>query len=364
MAVAVERGTILELAERVNSLSGQDHEVFGNLMRVYVGVSQLKSDSLALGGLGYQTIIKIHNRWEHIVDKLNATRAFRPQGTVSLADLEEEIKREKGKDPFCPENLDTKTPEHSFGRIRGKYYISAANLYPAGPFHGVIIPPDHNPLVEPTRAQFSDALYVTDGFAEAAHGTDGNFIYTSLIQNNLHRAGASIWQHSHMHVQQEFGCHEGIMEELLDISHRYRWQFGRDYFQDLFRAHQAVGLGVEKDGVMVIPSLTALKERNIRMIAYSFDEPQREVVFEIYRYFMAADGFNEKAFNFAIYYRPISYDGRDWGGFPAIVVEMISRGDVGKTNNDIGASEYLSRSPFIATDPYRVHDGIREALAA
>lgn len=46
MAVAVECGNISELAEKIDNLTGLDHEIFGNLMRVYVGVSQLKSDTL------------------------------------------------------------------------------------------------------------------------------------------------------------------------------------------------------------------------------------------------------------------------------------------------------------------------------
>ncbi len=209
-----------------------------------------------------------------------------------------------------------------------------------------------------------DRLDVADHFYEAAHRADERAIYSSFGQNNLERGGASLWYHGHAQLQQEIGSHEGVMEGLLDVFHTYRWKTGRDYFQDLFRAHQVVGLGVEKNGVMVMPFLTPTRDRHIRMLAYSFDEPQRDILFRILRYFMDEEGFDAKAFNFSIGYRPISYDGRDWGGFPAIIAEILDRGDIAKRNSDYGFSETLLKSYITSTDPYAVQEGIEQALAA
>lgn len=359
--VEVDKRTLSQLPEIVDSLSGEDQEVFENTMAVTVGVARIYSKTINLDGLSEQKIFTVRNKFEHLVDRINEARALRPQGTVDCGNLEARIEEERGRDPFCPENFETKTPEHSFGRIKGVTCVTAANLYPASPWHAVIIFNEHNPFAAPTRAQVLDRFYVSDEFARAANKADENAIYTSYMQNNLDPAGASIY-HGHAQTQQLIGFHDGLMEAFYDIHHKYIQKYGRDYFPDLFRAHKAVGLAIEKNGVMIISSLTALKERSIRMIAYSFDDPQREVFADILHYFMDESGFSEKAFNFGAVFRPIAYDGRDWNRFPAVIGEIVSRGDINKRNNSVAASEFILRSPVVAMDPYRVYDGIVKAL--
>ncbi|MBI2017919.1 hypothetical protein HYS92_02625 [Candidatus Daviesbacteria bacterium] len=374
MAVAVERRTLAQLPDRVASLSGYDHEVFTSIMAVSVEVAELRSDTLLLDKLrlSNQPVFKIHNLREHIVAKINGARVLKPEEPINVSEsdaemkkkLESDIKDKEGQDPFCLVNFEAKTPLNVFGRVRGKSSATGANLYPASKFHAVLPAAVHHPCTPPTRDQCLDELDVADRFYEAAHRADDRAIYSSYGRNNLDKAGASIWEHGHAQLQQEIGCHEGVMEELLDVFHTYRWRTGRDYFQDLFRAHQVVGLGVERSGVMVMPYLTPLGNRHIRMLAYAFDEPQRDVLFRILHHFMDDEGFGAKAFNFTIVYRPISYDGRDWGGMPAIIADILDRGDITKRNNDVGFSERLLRSPITATDPYRANDGIEQALAA
>lgn len=359
---AVERRTIAQLPDLVDDLSGDDRAAFSLIMGVSVQVAELRSNTLSLDGLSNQPAIKIHNRPERIVAKINRIRALRPQESVDVSILDAEIKAKEGNDDFCLEKFETQTPFNIFGRIRGLSSATGANLYAASKFHGVLPFSDHDPRIPPKRSQFLDYLDVADRFYEAAHMADERAIYSSYGQNNLERAGASIWYHGHAQLQQELDSHEGLIEGLLDVFHNYRWKNGRDYFEDLFRAHQAVGLGMDCNGVMVMPFLTPLRDRHIRMVAYSFDEPQRDVLFRILRYFMDEDGFGAKAFNFSIGYRPISYDGRDWGGFPAIIAEIIDRGNISKRNNDVGFSEGLLKSPITTTDFYRVQDGIEEAL--
>lgn len=364
MALVVERRTLGQLPDLVAGLSGNDREIFTSIMKVSVQVGQLESDTMSLDGLRRQPVVKIHNTREHIVAKIGEVRSRKPQEPVDVSILDAQIKDKAGNDVLCLEKFETETPFHAFGRIRGASSATGANLYSASKFHTMLSFFEHDPRVTPTREQFLDRLDVADRFYEAAHQADERAMYSSFGQNNLDRSGASLWFHGHAHLQQELDSHEGAMEGLLDVFHIHKWRTGRDYFQDLFRAHQVVGLGVERSGVMVMPFLTPLRERHIRMIAYSFDEAQRDVLFRIVSYFMDKEGFGAKAFNFTIVYRPISYDGRDWGGFPAIIADIIDRGDISKRNNDVGFSEALLRSPMTTTDLYRVNDGVEKTLAA
>lgn len=370
MTLAVERRTLAQLPDMVAGLSGYDREIFTSVMGVYIQDAELRSDTMSLGDLRTQPVVKVHNLREHIVSKIGLARALKPQESKkqeltkddSTSNLDKELKEKEG-DAFCLEMVEGKTPLNVFGRVRGEHSISGANLYAASKFHGVLPFPNHDPRIPPTRFQFLDYLNIADRFYEAAHMVDERAIYSSYGQNNLDRAGASMWFHGHAQLQQELDCHEGVMEELLDVYHTHKWKTGRDYFEDLFRAHQAVGLGMERSGVMVMPFLTPLREKHIRMVAYLFDEPQRDVLFRVLHHYMDKEqGFGVQAFNFSIGYRPVSYDGRDWEGFPAIIAEIIDRGDISKRNNDVGFSEGLLKSPITTTDVYRVQDGIEEAL--
>lgn len=372
MVLAVERRTLAELPDRVYSLLGYDQEVFTSIIgSVSVEFAELRSETLSLDGLHKQPVFKIHNLREHIVAKISGARALKPEEPINVSasatelkkKLDDEIRAKEGNDEFCLEWFEAKTPLNVFGRVRGRFVATAANLYSASKFHAVLPFAVHDPRIPPSREPFLDELDVADRFFEAAHQADERAIYSSYGRNNLDKAAASIWWHGHAQLQQEIGCHEGVMEELLDVFHTYRWRFGRDYFQDLFRAHELVGLGVERSGVMVMPYLTPLGNRHIRMVAYAFDEPQRDVLFRIVHYFMDEKGFGAKAFNFTIVYRPISYDGRDWGGMPAIIADILDRGDITKRNNDVGFSERLLKSPITTIDPYRVQEGIEQALA-
>lgn len=372
LAEAIGRRTLAQLPEIVDSLSGYDREIFTSIMKVYIQDAELRSDTMFLGDFRTQPVVKVHNLREHIVAKIGLARALKPQDSKKqestkdgpISTLDKELKEKEG-DAFCSEMVEEKTPLNVFGRVRGESSASGANLYAAGKFHGVLPFPSHDPRIPPTKYQFLDYLDIADRFYEAAHMADERAIYSSYGQNNLDRAGASMWFHGHAQLQQELDCHEGAIEQLLEISQIHRWKTGRDYFEDLFRAHQVVGLGMERNGVRVMPFLTPLKERHIRMVAYAFDEPQRDVLFRILHHYMDKEqGFGVQAFNFSIGYRPISYDGRDWGGFPAIIAEIIDRGDISKRNNDMGYSETLLRSPITTTDLYRVNEGIEKALAA
>lgn len=302
-----------------------------------------------------QRVVKVTNRITLEGALFNELRASRPLDTGVNLDLEREIEKTVG-DPFC--SPEEGTPADTFGRIRGKHSVTASNVAKYDGFHGVIVFDDHNPL-RFTPEKVSDYVSVGLEWGEKALATDPEAKYFFLMWNCLWRAGGSII-HGHAQVTATRGMHYPKVERLRRTAAAYAAEHGSDYFDDLYRVHEALGLSLPApDGVRAFASLTPVKEKELVLLGQSLEEePLRQAVAD------ALDGYTKRlgvsSFNVAFYLPPLAPVEEDWSSFP-VQVYLVDRGNPANRTSDIGAME-LYAAPVVASDPFVVAGALREDL--
>jgi hypothetical protein len=322
-----------------------------------------------------QRIIRVTNRWTFEGATFNPLRSRRPgSGTTQAgplelpAELRERIEATVGDD-FCdPEH---RTPADSFGRVRGRHVVTAANVAKAEGWHSVAIFDRHDPLAIDADL-VADLLDVAGRWAEQAHHADADARYFFLLWNCLPRAGASL-MHGHAQMTLSAAMAHARVELWRAAAARYRHEAGGDYFADLARAHTALGLTVPSADVTnadaaatLFASLTPAKEREFVLLAKPWRADGRSLALERLARPLAAAldvmvrRVGVRAFNIAIFAPPLPGDPRadEWEGFP-LVARFVDRGNPLAPTSDIAALE-LFGSSVIASDPFDVARSLRK----
>jgi hypothetical protein len=304
-----------------------------------------------------QRIVKVTNRVTLEGTLFNGLRSSRPLDTGVDLDLEGEVEATSG-DPFC--HPEESTPEDVFGRVRGEHSITASNVAKYDGFHGVIVFDDHNPLTL-TPEKVSDYVSVGLEWSRRALETDPEARYPFLMWNCLWRAGGSII-HGHAQVTATRGAHYPGVERLRRAAAAYAAEHGSDYFDDLYAAHNALGLAVPAEGdVRAFASLSPIKEKELVVIGGGpEDEALHRSVGALLEGYI--ETLSVRAFNVAFYIPPLTPAGEDWSHFPTVVY-LVDRGSPANRTSDIGAMELYAAS-VVASDPFRVAEALGGAPAA
>jgi hypothetical protein len=315
-----------------------------------------------------QRIVKVTNLVTMEGSLFNELRASRPMEAKVSSDLEEAIMGNLG-DPFC-KPLEG-TPADIFGRVRGKHSITASNVAKYDGFHGVVVFDEHNPLVFSSE-QVSDYVDTALAWAHKAHDADRKARYFFFLWNCLWKSGASIL-HGHAQMTLSRDLHYARVEHLRRSALRYREAYGANYFDDLYAAHQALGLALENGHTRILAYLTPIKEKEVLLISAELDQDLKDSIYQVLRCFVERLGV--QSFNLALYHKPFGvYPERsqraqgkpiadveeDWSAFP-VVVRVVDRGDPNNKTADIGAMELYAAS-VIASDPFRAAEALREGL--
>ena len=339
-----------------------------------------------------QRIIRVTNRWTFEGATFNPLRSRRPGSGATQAapqaarqataqadplevppELRERIAATEGDD-FCdPEH---RTPADSFGRVRGRHVVTAANVAKADGWHSVAIFDRHDPLAI-DAALIADLLSVAGTWAQRAHEAENDARYFFLLWNCLQRAGASLI-HGHAQMTLSTTMAHGRVESWRAAAARYRQETGGDYFADLVAAHAALGLAVPiaDSPVRLFASLTPAKEREFVLLANPWRDDgndgngRQTLALESLAEPLAAAlevmllTLGVRAFNVAIFGPPLPGDPRaaEWAGFP-LVARFVDRGNPLAPTSDIAALE-LFGSSVIASDPFDVARSLRIAAYA
>lgn len=299
-----------------------------------------------------QRIIKVTDRVTLEGTLFNELRANRPLDTAVSVDLEREIETTTN-DPFC--NPETGTPADIFGRIRGERAVSASNIAKYDGFHSVIIFDEHNPL-RLTPESVEDCVTVASEWCRKALEADPEARYPFLMWNCLWRAGGSII-HGHAQVTATRDAHYPKVERLRRAALSYANETGANYFEDLYRVYDALGLSVPLDGARAFASLTPVKEKELVVIHDGpADADLGAAVGSLLEQYVEELGV--RAFNVAFYIPPLTETREDWSGFP-VVVKIVDRGDPANRTSDIGAMELYAAS-VVASDPFWLAEALRE----
>ncbi|HZP97511.1 MAG TPA: hypothetical protein VFC31_14420 [Candidatus Limnocylindria bacterium] len=355
--------TIVDLEDAIASLPGAARAAAARLFTVSTTTGRLDAPPEmhawiaklfgSVDAVREQRIVRVTNRVTFEGALFNELRAMRPMEVKGRDDAAAAIESSRD-DPF--DHPDTGTPADTFGRIRGAHGVTASNVAKYDGYHGVLVFDEHDPLAPVDPDVVRDHLTTIRRWGEAALAADPAARYLFVLWNCLWRAGGSI-VHGHMQMTATRGTHYPKIELLRRQALAYAAGDGRDYFDDLWLVHQALGLGVEVAGARVLASLAPIKEREVVILGRPGAD-ERTLAAAIARALRAYRAAGVVSFNMALYLPPLSPDGEDWRRFPP-VARIVDRGDPANRTSDIGAMELYAAS-VIAADPFRLAEQLRD----
>jgi hypothetical protein len=300
-----------------------------------------------------QLVVRVTNRATGDEALFNPLRATRPSDVrleaYRLPDPAELLEGDRS-DPFC-RPLEH-TPEDIFGRVYGRFCLTASNLAKLDAFHGIVVFHEHNPL-RFDRERLADYLHTGRAWGERVLAVDPTAVYWLLWWNALWKSGASIL-HGHAQVAAARGRPYARVEQLRAAGAAYHACHGAPYFRDLIAVHDALGLSHRHRGATLLASLTPIKEREVWLLDEGgLTEALIDLAARVLACYTQRLGI--QSFNL-VYVRPPLGDspaaGGDWAGFPHII-RIVDRGPLSTPMADIGGVE-LYGSPGIASDPFEL----------
>ena len=335
---------ITNLLELVNKLPEKQRRLFNRFYSVNLSESKLilpdkmrefvKIRFNSLKKVENQKIISINNNFTGEGSLFNELRSLRPLPKIKINKRELENKKNC---LFCnPENF---TPSDSFGRIKGKYCITASNIAKCDYFHSLIIFKEHNPL-KIKKVWLRDYFETAEKWFLEVKKLDKEAKNNFLIWNCLWRSGASII-HGHMQLTSS-KMKYGKVKKLEEISEKYKQKFNSDYFLDLFRVHKSLGLLREINRTKMLFYLTPVKEKEI--VIFSKEKRFANLSDLIYKIIKNYFRLGVKSFNLSLY-KLKNY----W------IIHLVDRGNLEDKNSDIGGMELYGNS-VISFDPFKLSE--------
>ncbi|MBX6341013.1 MAG: hypothetical protein IRY97_01035 [Thermomicrobiaceae bacterium] len=355
----LEQRSIVDLQGIVERLDGDARQAFARLFRLESSVGEtvppehmyrwIERYFGSVDLVRRQKVVKVTNRYTLEETLFNELRACRPLEARIPAELADEIAR-SAPDPFCEPELNT--PADVFGRVRGATSITASNIAKYDGFHGVIIFDEHDPLAF-TEESVADAIQVAQEWFQRCRQLDPSAVYPLVMWNCLWKSGASI-PHGHAQMSLTRGMHYGKVERQRRAALEYRHEHGQDYFDDLYRVHEALGLGIERGDVRVMANVTPLKEKELVLYAPTVSDDLARMTYHALR--CLVERLNVTSFNLVIWQTPLADTPEDWSGVP-VTVRMVDRGDPLNRTSDFGAMELYAAS-VVSSDPFRVAEAL------
>lgn len=367
-------GSIIELKNKLDMLKREEKELFERIFNVFISEGEIEiphtfrskvreyfgdrdehgniieSEDEVVKRLKNQEVIRILNKWTGEGSLFNCLRSSKPG--MKLGKIEEERKKvfahiEKARIncDFC--EAEKYTAEDAFGRVKGKYCITAANIAKYDAYNGVIIFKNHNPLEFSKEMLFN---YIETAFKwfGKVHEYKEEFKYPFLMWNCLEKAGAS-QVHGHMQVLLSTSYYAKVLA-LRKAYQQYKEEYGRDYFDDLYKVHNSVKLAYSNENVKIFAYLAPIKEKEIIIIGNSVTNYFKEFIFKTLRCYI--DKIGAMSFNLSISMPAYDDEFR-------YIARLVDRGSIFKSPSDIGTMELYGNS-VIVTDPYTVITALKE----
>ena len=167
----------IELA--LNCSSPQEQEVFSRIFRISKATGcldhpkemhpWLEKQFGSIEAITCQDIVKISNLVTCEATLFNRLRASRPMDLKTRMNVESLIIDTGREDPL--DDPIRHTPEDVFGRVKGKFCITASNVAKYDALHAIVIFNSHNPLAF-TRETLHDYVDTAWAWGQKAHEHD------------------------------------------------------------------------------------------------------------------------------------------------------------------------------------------------
>jgi hypothetical protein len=310
-----------------------------------------------------QRIVRVTDRWRREGTLFSPLRSGRPMSGGSHEAFTALVARTRG-DEFC--HPETGTPADTWGRVRGRHAITAANAAKYDGQHGVVIFDEHDPLAF-DHDSVRDMLEVGREWARRAREEEPAAANYLLLWNCGPRAGGSI-VHGHAQVLLGRDPHYAGVDRLRAAAVAYRAATGQLLLDDLASMHRDLGLAtIQEGGVTAFASLTPVKERELWVVGQAgMDERETSFADAVAHTVVAfRDRIGVRAFNLVLQRPPIDPDraARDgWELLPPLV-RLVDRGDPDSRSSDIGAME-LYAAAVVGADPFALAEEMRAARSS
>lgn len=357
--------TIAELDEAVQHMSHGPRSLFERIFSVQSSHGRLippaEMEPWILKQFGSleatvdQKIIRITNNITLEGVLFNWLRSSRPMWNAPALDLDGELDKINANDPLGDPYHGT--PEDVFGRIEGRYCVTASNIAKFDGFHGLVVYKERHPL-RWTRDMLRDYIDTGTRWAEAANSIDADAQYYLYIWNCLWRAGASLL-HGHAQVMLGRGMHYAAVEALRRAALLYQANYRSNYFDDLYDVHADLNCAFQRGDVRIIANLVPKKENEVVLTAPSLSDELKDRIYDVLACYR--DRIGVTSFNLVIYMPPLGSTTENWGGFP-VVVRIVDRGDPTARTADIGAMELYAAS-VVSSDPFRLAAALNDAVS-
>jgi len=356
---------ITDLEDIVASLKPEERALFERLYAVSTTIGELRTPEKmepwvkeqfgSLEAVKRQKIIRLTNKITYEGVLFNELRASRPHQFKDPESVEARLNEAKQNDVFAsPEDS---TPEDIFGRVEGKYCITASNIAKSDGLHDLIIFNDFDPL-RFSKEQVIDYIDTAWEWAKRAQAKDPEAKYLLFFWNCLWRAGASI-VHGHAQVMLTSTQHYAKVEALRCAALNYRESYGSNYFQDLFQVHRLLGCAVEKDGVKVLTYLTPFKYNEVMLLVDELNLALKERIYQVLT--CLKEKLGVISFNVGLVTPPLAQTRESWEGFP-VMARIVDRGDPESHFSEIGGAEIFAAS-VVPNDPFKLAWELKKYLS-
>lgn len=363
---------ILGLVERIAALPASQRALIERLFEVSTAVGRLTvpeplrpkvarwyaspgdaGPEAAIERASRQRVVRTFNRCSCEGTLFNELRARRPLSGGATTDLDARIERAREGCDFCdPWRM---TTADVWGRITGRHGITAANASMYEARHGMVVFREHHPH-RFGREEVADYIETAMAWLVRTHAEDGAEAvrFPFIMWNCLEKAGAS-QPHGHLQMMLTEPRPYARQVWMMGVAQEYRRATGGDYWRDWVAAHEAIGLVRRHGTAAVVASLTPVKEKEVVLVGgAALDAPFVEAIADVLRAMI--DRMGVLSFNAAVYLPPLGRTATEYG-LP-VIARVVDRGDPSRPTADVGAME-LYGTPVVATDPYRVIEGLR-----
>lgn len=353
-----------QFLEKLASFTDEERIVFDRIYRVWQAKGELRAPTEmtswieanfgSVEAVEHQEFIKITNIITYEGSVFNELRTMRPVvGDPNVTDIIEEIESAKSG-PFA--HPLTGTPEDVFGRIQGKYCITASNIAKYDSWHSLIVFDNHDPLLI-SRKRIRDYFDVGKKWFAKAYEIDPESKYPLYSWNCLWRAGASII-HGHSHLSLTKGQAYAKVEELRYLTNHYQEMHKSSYYDDVFMIHERLDLAMVCGDIRIMAKITPIKEKEVMILGKTFDNNLADVVSDTLTTMKERLGVT--SFNVSIILPPMEKTPEAWDHLP-IIVRIVDRGKLSSRTTDMGAMELYAQS-IIGNSPYMVIDKLRKSF--
>jgi hypothetical protein len=356
---------IVNLGELVEALPPKKRERFSRIYTISTEIGRMKlppglepwveKQFGSLDRVLNQKIIRLTNRVTGEESFFNELRTARPVEAKVKESLQDEMATASQNDIFRSPAQDT--AEDIFGRVKGKFCVTASNIAKNDAVHGVVIFNDLNPL-DFTLDKVIDYIDTGMEWGYQAHNLNPEAKYFLFFWNCLWRAGAS-QPHGHAQILLTSGSHYTKIERLRLDALKYRQKYNTNYFDDLYEVHRSLGCAVELDGIRIISYLTPLKYNEVMIISEALDLNFKVRIYDLLALFR--DKLNVTSFNFGMLTPPLASTEESCDGFP-FIARIIDRGTYESRQSDYGGFEIFGAT-MVLSDPLMLYRQIEQYLA-